>query len=134
MPARQSIDFGECIVDTLRVERPSTLEEGVLVAEVAVLRTPACNHDRVRDEIHATMDQIPPDRWQPVQGPARGRHVPAQRAAGSEIIEKLRKRLLAWTKEDGVSVRRGLVRQGGDVQAAEDDEHTLRAVGIGEGI
>ena len=51
MPARQPIDLGERVVDALGVERPAAFEERVLVAEVAVLRTPAGDDDRVRNQI-----------------------------------------------------------------------------------
>jgi hypothetical protein len=40
MASRQARDFGERIVHALRVERSTALEEGVLVAEVAMLRHP----------------------------------------------------------------------------------------------
>jgi hypothetical protein len=45
MASWQSIDFGKCIIDLLRVKRTATLEKGILVAEVTVLRTAARHHD-----------------------------------------------------------------------------------------
>ena len=53
MPARQPLDLGERVVDALRVERSAALEERVLVAEVAVLRTAARDDDRVGHEVAA---------------------------------------------------------------------------------
>ena len=42
---RQSVDLGERVVHALRVERSPTVEEGVLVAEVAMLRAAARDDD-----------------------------------------------------------------------------------------
>ena len=134
VPAGQSIDLGERIVYALRVERASALEEGVLVAEVAMLRTSARDDDRVRDEIGAATDQVAPDRRQPFQRPAGSRDVSGSRATGSEVLEELRKNLFARAEEDCVGVRGGLVREGGDVQAAEGNEDALRPVVIGQRI
>ena len=47
MTAWQPLDLGQRIVHALGVERTAAFEEGVLVAEVAVLRTPAGDDDRV---------------------------------------------------------------------------------------
>src|SRR5207302_1558525 len=49
MPSRQPVDLRQRVVDALGVERASMLEERVLVAEVAVLRTAACDDDRIRN-------------------------------------------------------------------------------------
>jgi len=61
MTAGQAFDLGQRRVDTLRVERSTSRKECVLVAEVAMLRAPACYHDRVRDEVAAAFDEVAPD-------------------------------------------------------------------------
>ena len=48
---RAAVDLGERVVDALGVERSATLEERVLVAEVAVLRAAARDDDGVGHEI-----------------------------------------------------------------------------------
>jgi hypothetical protein len=45
MTARQPLDLGQRVVDALGVERTAPGEKGVLVAEVAVLRTPTSDDD-----------------------------------------------------------------------------------------
>ena len=62
MAPGQARDLGERVVHALRVERSAALEERVLVAEVAVLRTAARHDDRVGDEVAAPVDQIAADR------------------------------------------------------------------------
>ena len=45
--AREAVDLGERPVDRLRVERAAALVEGILVAEVAVVRAAARHNDRI---------------------------------------------------------------------------------------
>ncbi len=134
MPARQPIDLGERVVHSLGVERPAAFEERVLVAEVAVLRTPAGDDDRVRNQIGGPSDQIAPDRRHAIQRAAGRGHVAAQRLPGPEVLEEPRERLLTRTQEDHICMRDGLVWKRGDVQAAQRDEDTLGAVGVGHRI
>ena len=51
MTTWKAINFGKSFVDTLRIKASATLEERILVAEVAVLRTTAGNHDGIGHEI-----------------------------------------------------------------------------------
>ena len=51
---------GAGIVDLLRVERLSALEEGVLVAKRTVMGAAAGDDDRVRHKIAFALDQIAP--------------------------------------------------------------------------
>ena len=134
MASRQARDFGERIVHALCVERSTALEEGVLVAEVAMLRTPARHHDGVRHQIAATLDQIAAHRRQAVQRPPRCRSIDPLRTAAAKLREKLRKRLLGWAKEDSVGVRRRFVGQRGHVQPAHRDERPPGPVVVGDAI
>ena len=65
--ARQPIDLRERVVHALGIEGPAAAEERVLVAEVAVLRTPASHDDRVWNQVPAPLDQVAPDWWNPIQ-------------------------------------------------------------------
>ena len=47
----QPLDFGESVVDRLGVESATALEKGILVAEIAEMRAPPGNDDRVRYEV-----------------------------------------------------------------------------------
>ena len=79
-------------------------------------------------------NQIPANRRHALQRAARRGDVAAQRLAGSEVLEELWKRLLAGTEKDRVRVRGGLVRQRGDMQAAQRNEDTLGPIRIGHRI
>ena len=62
MAAGQAFDFGERVVDALRVEAAAALEERILVAEVAVLRTAARDDDGVGNEVGGAADEIAANR------------------------------------------------------------------------
>jgi hypothetical protein len=109
--SRQPIDLRERVIHALGVERATAFEERILVTEVAVLRTSTRDDDRIRDEVAAPLDQVAPDRRDSIQRAARGRDVPSRRGAPPEVLQKLRKCLLAGSKEDGVGVSGGLVGQ-----------------------
>ena len=134
MPAGQPGDLGQCIVHALGVEAAPALEKGILVAEVTVLGTPAGDHNRIGHEISRPLDEIAPDRRQPLERAARRRLIPPARAAGAEVGEELGKCLLAGTEEDGIGVGRGFVGQGRDVQAAERHEHAARPIAIRKAV
>jgi hypothetical protein len=134
VPARQARDLGERGVHALRVERSAAAEERVLVAEVAVLRTPAADHDRVRDEVAVAPDQISADRRYVFDRAARRRSIEPLRTSGAELDEELRKRLLARAQEDRVGMRRGFLRERRDVQSPERDEDASRAIVIGDPV
>src|SRR6185369_6893332 len=134
MPPRQAVDFRERVVHTLRVERSAALEEGDLVAEVAMLRASARDDDRVRHEVRAAADEVSPDWRYAVERPSRGRDIAGARPSGPVVVEESRERLLAGSQKDDVRVRRGLVRQRRDMQPAERDVDAPRAVRIGERV
>ncbi len=134
MAPGQARDFGQRVVHAPRVERSTALEEGVLVAEVAVLGAPARHHDGVRHQVAATLDEIAAHRRQAVQRPPRRRPVHPLRAAGAELREKLRKRLLRGTEEHRVGVRRRFVGQRRRVQAAYRHERAPGPIVIGDAI
>src|SRR6185436_15424135 len=58
VPTRQAIDLAQRIVHGLGVEPPTAGEEGVAITEVAGVRAPAGDHDRVRHEIPLASNQI----------------------------------------------------------------------------
>src|SRR6476660_1266147 len=130
MPARQPVDFRERVVDPLRVERASAGEEGVLVAEVAVLWTPAGDDDRVGDEVVTASNQVAADGGNPLEGAAAGRLIDRQGAARAEVREERRERLLPGTEENDVRVGGGFLRQRRHVEAAECDEAPLGPIGV----
>ena len=124
VPSRQARDLGERIVDALRVERSPALEERVLVAERAVVRAAARHDDRVRHQVAMPLDQVAPDR-RDASSVRSARLIAALRRAGGEVAQELREGVLAGAEEDRVGVRRGFVRQRGDMQAAERDVGAL---------
>lgn len=134
MPPGQARDFRERVINTLRVERAAAGEEGILVAEVAVLRAPARDHDGVRHQIAATVDQIAAHRRQTVQRPPRRRPVDLLRAAGAKVREKLGERLLRRAQKYRVGVRRGLIGQRGHVQSPDRHECAPGAIVVGDAI
>ena len=134
MTSGQPVDLSERVVYPLGVEGAAAVEERVLVAEVAVLRTSARDHDRVGDEVRAPGDEIAPDRRHAFERSPRCRDVASQWPAGAEVGEELRERLLAGPEKHGVGVRRGFVGKGRDVQAAQRDEDAFRAVCVRQGI
>ena len=132
--AGQPIDLGQRVVNALGVEGTAAGEERVLVAEVAVLRTTAGHDDRVGHQIVAARDQIAANRRNAVERTSRGGLVAASRGAGAEVGEESGKGLFARAEEDGVGVRRRLVRQRSDVQSAERDERAARTVEVGQSV
>ncbi len=131
VPPGQPVDLGERGVHRLRVEGLPALEERVLIAEVAVVRAAARDHDRVRYQVPVPLDQVPPDRREADQR-AVARDVARACLTAPEIIEEHRPGVLAWPEEDRVGVRGGLVRQRGDVQPAEGDEDAAGPVRVGQ--
>ena len=109
--ARQPIDLRERVVYALGVERSATVEERVLVAEVAMLRTSARDDDGVWDEVATPLDQVAPDWRNPIQRAARRRDVPSRRRSPAEVLQELREGLFAWPEENGVGVSGGFLGQ-----------------------
>lgn len=71
--AGQPLDLCQRLVDALRVEGTAAGEEGILVAEVAMLRAGARDDDRIGYEVAAPLDQVAADRRQAVdRAPAGG--------------------------------------------------------------
>ena len=69
-----------------------------------------------------------------VERASDGRDVAASAAGRRGSRRETRECLLARPEKDGVGVRRRLVGQRRDVQAAERDEHASRAVVVGERV
>ena len=133
MPSRQSIDLQESLIDPLRVEAASALEERLLVAEIADVRAAARHDDGVRHEVKVALDQIAPDRREAVQR-AHARPVESCLASSGEIGQELRPRVLAGSDENRIGMRRCFVRKGRHVQPAKHHVHAACAVVIGEAI
>src|SRR5215469_10512017 len=101
MPSGEAGDFGQRVVHALDIEGRPPAEEGVLVAEVAVLRTPAGDDDRIRDEVLAARDEIAANlRHARQRSPAR-RAVHRGRATRSVISQELSERLFAGSEKEG---------------------------------
>ena len=131
VPSGQPVDLRQRGVDRLRVERLPAVEERVLVAEVAVVRAAAGHHDRVRYQVPVPLDQVPPDRRQPVERPLP-RLIPPPRFTAAEVVEEHRPGVLTRPEKHRVGVRGGLVGQRGHVQPAERDEHAAGTVRVGQ--
>ena len=129
----ESVDFGESVVHGLRVEAATTLEEGFLVAEVADVRTAARDDDGIWDEVEAASDQIAAHGREPFEG-AHGGIVARRGHAGGVVGEEAGPGVLAGAGEDGIGMRGGLVREGGDVQTAEADENAAGAIRVGDRV
>ena len=130
MSTRQTLDLGQRGIHRLRVETLATGEKRVLVAEVAMVRAAARDHDGVRYQIARALDQITPYRWRPQQGACLGR-VSSLQLTGARIGQQARKDLLTRPQAHGICVLRGFVRQRGHMQATEGDPATACAVEIG---
>src|SRR5205807_6025548 len=78
MPSRQPRDFCQRVIDKLRIESASALEERVFVTEGAVVRAAARNDDRVRNQVGMSLNQITANRRDSFQSPHR-RLVPTTR-------------------------------------------------------
>src|ERR1700752_4181838 len=102
MAPGESIDFGECLVDALRVKSATALEECVLVAEVAVLRTAAGDDDGIGDEIRSAANEIATDGRDALKRAPRSRGVDGLCCSGAEVLKELRKGLISRAEKDGV--------------------------------
>ena len=125
--ARKAFDLRERGVHALRVERGTSGEEGVLVAEGAVVRAAPRDHDRVGDEVEPSPDQVSADGRQLFEC-SGGRFVATPGSSRLQIAQELRERVLAGPQKDRVGVRRGFVRQGRDVEAPQRDVRASRAI------
>jgi hypothetical protein len=77
------------------------------------------------------LDEIPPDARQAGQGADR-RAVAWRRPAGTVVRQERGPGVFARAEEDGVGVRRGLLREGGDVQSTQHDVGSAPAIVIGQ--
>ncbi len=108
MASGQAVDLGQGSVHGSRVERPPALEEGLLVAEVADVRTPARHDDGVGDEVEAALDEIAANRREACQRADR-RSIDALGMAAREVREEPRPGVLAGPQEDRVGMGGRLV-------------------------
>jgi hypothetical protein len=93
--ARQALDLGERVVYPLGVEATTALEEGVLVTEIAVLRTSSCDDDGVWHKIVAATDEIATNWRYSLEGATTRGGVHGSWIPGAEIGQEARKGLLA---------------------------------------
>src|SRR5438067_328804 len=110
MPSRQPRNFCQRVIDKLGIKSASALEERVFVTEGAVVRAAARNDDRVRNQVGMSLNQIAANRRDSFQSSHRG-FVTSTRRSRCKVTQKLRKRVFARTEKNGVSVRRGFIRQ-----------------------
>ena len=114
-----------------RSEMPPAIER-VLVAEVAVMGAAARDHDRVRAEVAASVDEVPPDRWRVGQR-ALPRDVPARRPGRRGSRRGTPGQVSSPGPMKIVSAcGGGLVGHRRDVQPAEGDVDAARTVSIGD--
>jgi hypothetical protein len=71
MSSGQPLYLCERILHPLSVKTPYSLEEGVFVAEVAMLGAAACDHHGIRNPVAGTPDEIAANRRNPLQRAAR---------------------------------------------------------------
>jgi hypothetical protein len=67
MAPRQPLYLCQRILNSLGIETPSTLKEGILIAKVAMLGAPSRHHDRVRHQVRRAPDEIAANRRNPLQ-------------------------------------------------------------------
>src|SRR5262249_10137416 len=102
MPARQTFDFGERIIHSLRVKPASTLKKGVLVAEIAMLGAAARHDNRIGHQVIAPLDQIASNARHAFEGPACGGDVSSFRLARPKILQEFGESLLPRPQKDGI--------------------------------
>ena len=133
MTPRQTRDFGQRIIDQLRVETAPSGEEGILVTERAMVRAAARDDDRVRHQVSMPLNQVPPYRRKAFQCPHR-RFIPASWRSGRQVAQELREDMLTRPEKDGVGVRRCFIRQRCNMQTTQRDVCATRAIMIGNAI
>ena len=131
--ARKPLDLGEGVVHELGVEVLPAGEEGILVAEIAVMGAAARDHSRVGHEVEVALDELTADRGNPHEG-AGHRRVARLRCARLKVLEKLRPDILTGTEEDRVGVGRGFVGERRHVQASQADKRPPCPVVVGQGV
>ena len=129
--AGEAVDLGQGVVHALRIEGAAALEERLLVAEVADVRTAAGDHDRVGHQVQMAPDQVAANGRHAGEG-ADARVVPRLGAAGAQVGQEARPGVLAGPGENRVGVSGGLLGQRSDMQAPERDEDAAPAVRVGD--
>src|SRR5260370_24706163 len=102
MTSGQPLDLGQRILHPLRVESPASLKEGILVAEVTMLRTPAGYDDGIRHQIVGTPDEVAANWRNTLQCAAGQRGVNPFWLAGAKVFQGFRKGLFSLSQEDSV--------------------------------
>ena len=128
MAPRQALNLLERIVQTLRVKPASALKECILVAEVAMLRTAARDHDGVWNQVAIAPYQIAANGRNAFQCAARGRRVNAFLLAHAKVFQKLREGLFSGAQENCIGVSGSLFRERGYMQPTQANEGSFRAV------
>src|ERR1035438_4905987 len=121
VPARETVDFRQCVVHRLGVEPAATGKEGLLITEIADVRTTSRDHDGVWHQIEMALDQIAADRRQTDQSADSGIVAPRGRA-GAVVTEESRPCVLSRTSEDRVCMVGGFFGERGDMEPAHNDE------------
>ena len=129
----QAVDFGECGVRCLGVEGLAAPEKGLLVAEVASVRTASCDHDRVGNQVEMPLDEVAPDGGEAAERPLP-RLVAAGGAPATEVTQEPRPGILPGAEENGVGVLNGFLGKRRDMESAQRDEGSAAAVMIGDGV
>ncbi len=110
----EAVNLGERSVHLLEVERPAPFEEGILVAEVAVVGTAAGHGDGVGDQVQLSPDQIAANLGETLQSPRPG-DVDGLGSAAPQVLEESREGVFGGTQEDRVGVPSGLLGLARDV-------------------
>ncbi len=140
MSAGKAGNFGKRVVHELRVERAPSREETILVAEGAMMGTASRDDNRVRDQVSASLNKVPPYGWHCFQSTHR-RLVAALWRSCRQVFQELREGVLSRSGKDRVCVRCRLIRQRCDVEATEQYVGTtrtivvcdlVRAIGVGD--
>jgi hypothetical protein len=69
MAAGKPFNLGERVIDALGVERTPSGKEPVLVAERAMMRTPARDDDGIWHKVSVSLNKIPSNRRQTFKRP-----------------------------------------------------------------
>src|SRR3954470_23944660 len=133
MPAGQTRNLRERLVHALRVEGAASFEETILVAEGAMVRTAARDHNRIGYQIPVPLDQIPPYRRHAFQR-AQRRLVAGLRGAGGKIAQKLRKGVLSGPEKNRVCVRSRFNSERWGEKDTKSDESSTGPTPIRDGI
>ena len=87
MAAWQSVYLCQSLVNALGIERLALAIEGILIAEVAVVRTTTRYHERVGHEVFLALDEVAPDRRDVLYRPPTG-HIAFLRMTVPQVADE----------------------------------------------